>query len=537
MQWEGVRCPAMHTVIYLRHEGAVSTVYSTYSSIWLHRNFWYCRFGLATKSRLPCRLVGCDPSNRDGYGVNSEDVHALGSNILEFGFSWGEVARAVCIEQEPSKSDIHEFNAALASSNLALAPVTDGSIRYGSLSCSHTNMFLRCVAAGVASTHVDMSFNGRLDVDHLAKKDKAFAMAVKDGLVWSVLSYKVRGMFPGFVDMMQSARNVGSHIARAEHEVQVLLRIQTLASSQTRSHGEPNWQQITLAVLKTKPPCAADVKHLQVFVARCGGGLTGQFLKDLAEFHRQCVAERCIRGPFFLAVAELPLAEDVPYFKIAVIKAQYKCPEKGVKNKECLWITPSDLAKAVKERASAVLLAESVLRLVRLDLTTAGWGDKVPAATCISLLGKLDCLMCRFVLEKQDKAVLDAQAVGDVVHFVFKVGACRCISGSVSVRPSKADHHSWEHFVCTRRAHVLVWRSAASRLPQFICWGLAPAFRFLIPVWRVRLDNAPSDTAGCCGEASTDGGLCCGGADPVASDGGHEGRQCFGIVGGRAEVV
>ena len=25
--------------------------------------------------------------------------------------------------------------------------------------------------------------------------------------------------------------------------------------------------------------------------------------------------------------------------------------------------------------------------------------------------------------------------------------------------------------------------------------------------------------------------------DCVASDGGHEGRQCFGIVGGRAEVV
>ena len=423
---------------------------------------------MATKCRLPVRLVGVDPSNRDGYGVNSEDVHALGADIYAFGFSWAEVARAACIEEEPSKSDIHAFNVALASSGRALAPVEEGSIRYGSLSCSHTNMFLRCVAAGVESKHEAMSYNGRLDVDHLAKKDKAFAHAVKEGLVWSVLSYKVRVMFPDFLDMLQKARNAGSHIARSEHEVQVLLRIQTLASSQTRSHGEPNWQQIKEAVLKTKPPCAADVKHLQVFVARCGGGLAGQFLQDLSEFHRQCVAERCIRGPFFLAVAELPLEEDVPYFKIAVLKAQYKCPEKAVKNKECLWITPSDLAKAAKEKASAVLLAEKVLRLVRLVLTTGNWDRTVPAAVRISLLGKLDCLMCRFVLEKQDKAVLNAEAVGDVVHFVFKVGGCRCISGSVSVRPSKADHSFWEHFVCTLRAHVLVWRWAASRLPQFM---------------------------------------------------------------------
>jgi hypothetical protein len=56
------------------------------------------KHNMAYRARLGPRVVGVDPSNRDGYGVNYEDVHALGHDIAMIGFSWQEVIHAVCVE-------------------------------------------------------------------------------------------------------------------------------------------------------------------------------------------------------------------------------------------------------------------------------------------------------------------------------------------------------------------------------------------------------------------------------------------------------
>ena len=70
--------------------------------------------GMAWKQRIrPCQ-VGVDPSNRDGVGVNVEDVHALGSDILYLGWSWSQVASAVCVEEAPGSHAIANFNKDLA---------------------------------------------------------------------------------------------------------------------------------------------------------------------------------------------------------------------------------------------------------------------------------------------------------------------------------------------------------------------------------------------------------------------------------------
>ena len=59
---------------------------------------------MAWKQRIrPCQ-VGVDPSNRDGVGVNVEDVHGLGADILFWGWSWSQVASAVCVEEASTRS-------------------------------------------------------------------------------------------------------------------------------------------------------------------------------------------------------------------------------------------------------------------------------------------------------------------------------------------------------------------------------------------------------------------------------------------------
>ena len=44
---------------------------------------------LCWEQRIPVARVGVHPVNRDGLGVNAEDVHALGGRILAMGWSRG----------------------------------------------------------------------------------------------------------------------------------------------------------------------------------------------------------------------------------------------------------------------------------------------------------------------------------------------------------------------------------------------------------------------------------------------------------------
>ena len=95
--------------------------------------------GMAWRMRIrPCQ-VGVDPSNRDGVGVNVEDVHSLGADILYWGWSWSQVASAVCVEEAPGSHAIANFNRDLAAGCDALPGDGLDQVRFGSLACSHTN--------------------------------------------------------------------------------------------------------------------------------------------------------------------------------------------------------------------------------------------------------------------------------------------------------------------------------------------------------------------------------------------------------------
>ena len=138
--------------------------------------------GLAWESRIRPSQVGVDPSNRDGVGVNAADVHSLGADILAMGFSWKQVASAVCIEEAPGATDICDFNKMLSHGCDSLPNSGLDHVRFGSVACSHTNMFLRCVAAGVESSHEELCEGGRLCLEKIARRDPEFGRAVREGV-------------------------------------------------------------------------------------------------------------------------------------------------------------------------------------------------------------------------------------------------------------------------------------------------------------------------------------------------------------------
>ena len=242
--------------------------------------------GYAWTVRIRPGQVGPHPTNRDGVGVNAEDVHSLGADILGMGWSWQQVTGAVCIEESPGSTEIKDFNAKLSSGLDTLPSNELDHVRFGSLACSHTNMFLRCVAAGAVSTNVALSEAGHLSLEKIARRDPDFARAIRDGLEWKVLSSKVSTEFPDLLGLVQRARNAPNAAARAEHEVQVMLRMHGMAAAQQASSGRIDWDATRRIVAHGKPPCANYLNEISVFIAVCGGGVDGAFLRDLADFHR-----------------------------------------------------------------------------------------------------------------------------------------------------------------------------------------------------------------------------------------------------------
>lgn len=165
------------------------------------------------------------------------------------------------MEDAPGSKKIEAFNKALAQKNERLPPVTDHSIRYGSLSCSHTNMYLRCVASAVASDDTDVAEEGKINLAKIKARDPQFADAAVSGLQWTVLSHRVATRFPKLLGMIQAAKNASGQVARRENEVQVLLRLQAAAVSAMTASASPHvdWKSIQAKVVESRPPCADDV--------------------------------------------------------------------------------------------------------------------------------------------------------------------------------------------------------------------------------------------------------------------------------------
>ena len=151
--------------------------------------------GFLQEMQLAPTMVGCDRENRGSQGVNALEVAILATDIGEVGWSWGETKHAICIEERPGSTTLEDFNRELASGT-DLAPVRQGSIRFGSLSCTHTNMGLRSIAARMPSDDPLLSEAGRFCVDRLAQRDPEYAEAVRKGLRWKIVSWEARCLHP-----------------------------------------------------------------------------------------------------------------------------------------------------------------------------------------------------------------------------------------------------------------------------------------------------------------------------------------------------
>lgn len=354
---------------------------------------------LAWTMKVPPKFVGVHPANRGGYGVSAVEVHALGRDIVQMGWSPAATAHAVCIEDGPDKS-IAKFTARLSRGTPGLGVVEESTIKYGSLACSHTNQFLVAVLSQVESEHESLTIAGRMSQAKLGARDPKLAEALEHGMSWLVLSSQVAELYPRLPDLIQHARNATGAVQRLESEFAILSKIQAMVA--LRGSGSVDWARIGEAVGARSKLAKAEIGSLLRFVQLFGGGDDGRFIRDLEHFSKVFVPTgRVVPIATFAALTELKLAPaDVPPFFIsAVIKAQAGCPPSKVANGICRFISPAEIASLAGPRRQLMAEAEGVLRACR-SLVADG---QVEDGALSKALARLDTFMARLVFGKDSK--------------------------------------------------------------------------------------------------------------------------------------
>ena len=109
--------------------------------------------GLAAVQQVQPQFAGVHPCNRSTLGVDPVRVHEHGHDVVRSGFSWSKASDAVALEVPPAP-----HNAEILRTNKELVHLSDGLVpEFGHLKLaavggSHTNSFLRALAAGTRTT-------------------------------------------------------------------------------------------------------------------------------------------------------------------------------------------------------------------------------------------------------------------------------------------------------------------------------------------------------------------------------------------------
>ena len=322
---------------------------------------------LAYRQSIQPHLVGCHMVNRNGYGLSPIEVHSVGAEIVKLGWSWSACAHAVCVE-ETVDGDIGRFSESLSAMSNMLAPSTAKDVAFGSLSCSHTNAFLAAVNAGCPTNEAGLAIDGRLSAAAIGGKDALFNEALANGLRWTVVRREVPLLYPTLCELIQHAKNATSTVARKESEVQLLLRIQEMMEAEMGPGVDKrpvDWETLYSKVMhRVISSDVGDVKALVNFVKRWGGGSGGKFISDLRLFHQVHIsADRIIPSTTFDALYRLKttVAESVPFFVMATVKAQGTCPPTKVVNRVCRYINKGDIDKVCSDEKKPLMLQANAL--------------------------------------------------------------------------------------------------------------------------------------------------------------------------------
>ena len=278
------------------------------------------KHGYLQKVKVSPDCVGTHVANRDGLGLNVRDVAELIGAISQVGFD-GDLPQPIAAEVPSHDMSIYWFNKTMwEQSGGFLPPMDMHKMKYASVASSHTNAALRCIlhgSPGDETLHADLMVGGKLSLEVLRRKDKAFAEAAETGLTWKVISCHAVEAFPELPASLQTAANCAGHIAKPEHEIQMMRRIYNSIILAGKNSKPCSFSEMKGMILRSRPQCGASAPFMHRFLLKFSVGA-----RALASSGYQV-------GPdFFESLASDPkpvTSDPVIYWRHAVMVAAYVC--------------------------------------------------------------------------------------------------------------------------------------------------------------------------------------------------------------------
>ena len=117
-------------------------------------------------------------------------------------------SHAICIELAPGdRTDEDAFRKWCEEASLDFTEIITGSLKFVSLACSLTNLGLRLIACRCASSNEKLGDGEFYSVEVIRKHDTAYAIAVEEGLTWTVVPAVVLEWYPELAQLWGISRN------------------------------------------------------------------------------------------------------------------------------------------------------------------------------------------------------------------------------------------------------------------------------------------------------------------------------------------
>ena len=134
--------------------------------------------------------------NRDGMELNAHDVHNLATKIRRIGCDVNELDRCVSAQLTPGDAEERLHNQRMCAKTRLYPNLDDVAAQTMSMTTlvgSHNNYVSRCYYFGVTCNHPEhASGEGCMNLVYLEEVDPAWANAIRNGTMTTVLSHVVR---------------------------------------------------------------------------------------------------------------------------------------------------------------------------------------------------------------------------------------------------------------------------------------------------------------------------------------------------------
>jgi hypothetical protein len=245
----------------------------------------------------------------------------------------------------------------------------ENGIKYGSVSCGHTNQFLVAALSGVETDEeILKGDDGRISIEKISRNKHGanhMSDALAKGLLWHVVDPIVEDLYPEFANLAQRARQAVGQVQNVETLLEQMCNIQQLATQMIDDGVEPDFSQIASVVIESEPPNPHEIPKACSYVQLYGGGKSGAYIDDLKRFVSLCApGGRSISADLLTAICKLKFesTELCPDFVTAMLKCTYDCPEKYVKNGICTFVKDTHVSSLEKSRKPAMIEANAHLR-------------------------------------------------------------------------------------------------------------------------------------------------------------------------------